>query len=118
MTTAASRSPRSAAMDSMSPPLERADPAARVLWIVLASSSAIVAGILWDISWHKTIGRDTFWTAPHLLEQLGAIVAGVSCGWLVLHTTFAGTPDQRGRSVRFWGFRGPLGAWLTIWGTF
>jgi hypothetical protein len=105
-------------MDSMSPPLERADPAARVLWIVLASSSAIVAGILWDISGHKTIGRDTFWTAPHLLEQLGAIVAGVSCGWLVLHTTFAGTPDQRGRSVRFWGLRGPLGAWLTIWGTF
>jgi len=85
---------------------------------VLLSSAAIVAGILWDISWHKTIGRDTFWTLPHLLEQFGAIVAGVSCGWLVLHTTFAGSPRARAEAVRFWGFRGPLGAWVTIWGTF
>jgi len=59
-----------------------------------------VIGLLWDISWHSTIGRDTFWTAPHLLEQLGAIVAGSSCGWLVLRTTFAGTPERRAESVR------------------
>lgn len=88
------------------------------LHAVLFSSVCIVVGLLWDISWHKTIGRDTFWTLPHLLEQLGAIVAGLSCGWLVLHTTFAGTTDARASSVRFWGFRGPLGAWVTIWGTF
>jgi hypothetical protein len=88
------------------------------LYAVVLSSAAIVIGLLWDISWHSTIGRDTFWTAPHLLEQLGAIVAGLSCGWLVLRTTFGGTPEQRAESVRFWGFRGPLGAWVTIWGTF
>jgi hypothetical protein len=88
------------------------------LYAVLLSSAAIVAGILWDISWHKTVGRDTFWTLPHLLEQLGAIVAGLCCGWLVLHTTFASSPRERAESVRFWGFRGPLGAWVTIWGTF
>jgi hypothetical protein len=87
------------------------------LHAVLLSSAGIVVGLLWDISWHKTVGRDTFWTLPHLLEQLGAIVAGVSSGWLVLRTTFAGTPEDRGASVRFWGFRGPLGAWVTIWGT-
>jgi hypothetical protein len=85
---------------------------------VLVSSACIVVGLLWDISWHSTIGRDTFWSPPHLLEQLGAVIAGVSCGWLVLRTTFAGTPEQRGTSVRFWGFSGPLGAWVTIWGTF
>ena len=88
------------------------------LYAVVLSSAAIVIGLLWDISWHSTIGRDTFWTAPHLLEQLGAIVAGLSCGWLVLRTTLGGTPEQRAESVRFWGFRGPLGAWVTIWGTF
>jgi len=88
------------------------------LTVVLLSSAGIVAGILWDISWHKTVGRDTFWTAPHLLEQLGAIAAGVSCGWLALHTTFAGSASERAESVRFWGFRAPLGAWITIWGTF
>jgi hypothetical protein len=90
----------------------------RPLLAVLLGSLATAIGILWDISWHKTIGRDSFWTPAHVLEQLGAIIAGVSCGWLVLHTTFAGTPDQRAASVRFWGFRGPLGAWVTIWGTF
>jgi hypothetical protein len=88
------------------------------LTAVLLSSAGIVAGILWDISWHKTVGRDTFWTAPHLLEQFGAIAAGVSCGWLALHTTFAGSASERAESVRFWGFRAPLGAWITVWGTF
>jgi hypothetical protein len=87
------------------------------LYAVAISSACIVVGLLWDISWHSTIGRDSFWTAPHLLEQLGAIVAGVSCGWVVLRTTFTGGAE-RAASVRFWGFRGPLGAWVTIWGTF
>lgn len=102
-------------------PVAAVRPALAVPWqlaTVVAASACIVVGLLWDISWHKTIGRDTFWSPPHLLEQLGAIVAGVSCGWLVLRTTFAGTAEQRETSVRFWGFRGPLGAWVTIWGTF
>jgi hypothetical protein len=88
------------------------------LYAVLCSSTYIVVGLLWDISWHETVGRDTFWTLPHLLEQFGAVLAGFSCGWLVLQTTFRGTPESRAESVRFWGFLGPLGAWVTIWGTF
>ena len=103
---------------AQSAPVERTAAVTWPLYAVVLSSAAIVIGLLWDISWHSTIGRDTFWTAPHLLEQLGAIVAGSSCGWLVLRTTFAGTPKQRAESVRFWGFRGPLGGWVTIWGTF
>jgi len=84
---------------------------------VLLSSTFIAVGLLWDISWHQSVGRDSFWTLPHLLEQLGAFIAGTSCGWVVLHTTFAGSPEARSESVRFWGFRGPLGAWVCIWGT-
>ena len=117
MSTTATKSPRPAVTPDLAPATRHAG-AAWPLTSVLASSAAIVVGILWDISWHKTVGRDTFWTAPHLLEQLGAIVAGGSCGWLVLHTTFAGSERERAESVRFWGFRGPLGAWVTIWGTF
>jgi len=49
-----------------------------------------------------------------VLEQLAALVAGLSCGWLVLRMTFGA--DQAARGVRFWGLRGPLGAWLCIWG--
>jgi hypothetical protein len=87
------------------------------LYAVLFASASIVVGLIWDISWHRSIGRDTFWSPPHLLEQIAAIVAGTSCGWLVLRTTFGGSAADRASGVRFWGFRGPLGAWVCIWGT-
>ena len=87
------------------------------LYAVLFSSVSIVVGLIWDISWHRTIGRDTFWSPPHVLEQFAALVAGSSCGWLVLRTTFAGSAADKAASVRFWGFRGSLGAWVCIWGT-
>ena len=87
------------------------------LYATLFSSAAIVIGLIWDISWHRTIGRDTFWSPPHVLEQLAAVVAGISCGWLVLRTTFGADPVMKAGSVRVWGFHGPLGAWVCIWGT-
>ena len=86
-----------------------------IVAVVLAATSVIV-GVIWDISWHRSIGRDTFWTPAHLAIYLGGILAGVSCGALVLRTTFAGTAAEREQTVRFWGFRGPLGAWVCIWG--
>ncbi|CAN5244304.1 hypothetical protein BH23GEM2_BH23GEM2_24380 [soil metagenome] len=88
-----------------------------MLYPILASSAAIAIGLIWDISWHRTIGRDTFWSPPHVLEQLAAIVTGLVCGWVVLRTTFAGSSEEKATSVRFWGFRGPLGAWVCIWAT-
>src|SRR5256884_9298126 len=93
--------------------------AARTPWFlyaVLFASTSVILGVIWDISWHRTIGRDTFWTPAHLAIYLGGALAGAACGWLVLKTTFAGTPEQRAAGVSFWGFRGPLGAWVGIWG--
>ena len=83
---------------------------------VLVGGTSIVTGILWDISWHRTIGRDTFWTPAHMAIYFGGLLSGLTCGWLVLRTTFLAPPDQRAGAVRLWGFRGPLGAWITIWG--
>ncbi|HEY7859875.1 MAG TPA: hypothetical protein VIB98_00465 [Gemmatimonadaceae bacterium] len=108
---------RDIAPDEASVPVSRSVTQSWPLYAVLCSSACIVVGLLWDISWHSTVGRDTFWTLPHLLEQFGALLAGCSCGWLVLNTTFRGSPAQQAECVRFWGFRGPLGAWVTIWGT-
>src|SRR6185295_4523887 len=88
------------------------------LYAVLFASTSVLVGVLWDISWHQSIGRDTFWTPAHLAIYLGGIVAGLTCGTLALRTTFAGTPEERGTTVRFWGFSAPLGAWVSIWGTF
>ena len=93
--------------------------AATVPWplaAVVFASTSIIVGLLWDISWHRSIGRDSFWTPAHLAIYLGGVVAGLSCGWLVLRTTFGNSPRERAAGVSFWGFRGPLGAWICIWG--
>ena len=84
---------------------------------VLAGATSIVIGILWDISWHRTIGRDTFWTPAHIAIYLGGLAGGLTCGWLVIRTTFFATPREQAGAVRLWGFRAPFGAWLTIWGS-
>ena len=85
---------------------------------VLFASAAIVIGLHWDIAWHRAIGRDTFWSPPHVLEQVAASVAGLFCGWRVIYTSFLGTANDRDSAVRWWGlFYGPLGGWVCIWGT-
>src|SRR3954469_23954571 len=88
------------------------------LYTALFGSTSIAVGLLWDISWHATIGRDTFWTPAHMAIYLGGVLAGLSSGWLALATSFAGSAADRAATVRFWGFRAPLGAWVVIWGTF
>ncbi|AHG91330.1 hypothetical protein J421_3793 [Gemmatirosa kalamazoonensis] len=110
------------AIPAAAAPLSRAheqSAAAVVPWPLVATlfaATSIVVGIIWDISWHMSIGRDTFWTPAHMGIYVGGLVAGGANGFLVLHTTFAGSEAQRARSVRIWGMRGPLGAWVAIWG--
>jgi hypothetical protein len=82
---------------------------------VLAITSAIV-GAYWDISWHRSIGRDTFWTPAHIAIYLCGVLAGVVCSYLILSTTFDETSPLRDSSVRMWGFRAPLGAFIAAWG--
>jgi len=71
------------------------------LYAVVLASTCIVVGLNWDVSWHRTVGRDTFWTLAHVLEQLAAVIAGLSCGWIVLRTTFGGSAEAKAESVRF-----------------
>lgn len=73
-------------------------------------------GVHWDISWHRSIGRDTFWTPAHIAIHICGVLAGISCGYLILSTTLARSTPLRDRSVRIWGFRGPLGAFVAAWG--
>ena len=44
------------------------------------------------------------------------VLAGISCGYLILSTTFRQDSPLRKCSVRIWGFRGPLGAFIAAWG--
>jgi hypothetical protein len=84
--------------------------------LMATALTSIVIGIVWDISWHETIGRDTFWTPAHMAIYFGGVLAGSVGGWLaVKHTFFAGTAE-RNSSVGVFGARAPLGAWVAIWG--
>ena len=58
------------------------------LWCgVLAITSASIGGA-WDVSWHRSIGRDTFWTPAHMAIYACGVLAAIACGYLVLFTTF------------------------------
>jgi hypothetical protein len=85
-------------------------------WAGLIASAAIASGVYWDISWHETIGRDSFWTPAHLLIQFGAVVAGLASASVIFRTTFAGDAASRQASVNVLGFRGSLGAFILAWG--
>ena len=92
---------------------------ARVPWYLwcaaLAVTSAYVGGY-WDISWHRSIGRDSFWSAPHMAIYACGILAGISSGYLIFTTTFGRGGVLMESSVRIWGLSGPLGAFVSAWG--
>jgi hypothetical protein len=87
------------------------------VWLAVLSVTSAMVGGHWDISWHRSIGRDTFWTPAHLAIYLCGVLSGISCGYLILSTTFGKSP-LRAASVNIWGFRAPLGAFIAAWGGF
>lgn len=87
-------------------------------YAVVIAAICVMVGVYWDISWHMSIGRDTFWTPAHLLIQAGGLIAGTTSGYVALKTTFRPSSADRSTSVRLWGFHAPLGAWVCIWGCF
>src|ERR1700678_3304528 len=57
------------------------------LYAVSLASLLTIVGVLWDISWHRSIGRDKFLSPPHILIYLGAIFAGLFTGMQVLYNS-------------------------------
>jgi len=86
------------------------------VWTAVASVTCILIGGYWDISWHMSIGRDSFWTPAHIAIQLGGIIAGLGGAYAIVGTTLGRLTDLRESSVTVWGFRGPLGAFVAVWG--
>ena len=93
--------------------------AASVPWYiwsgVFAITSASIGGA-WDVSWHRTIGRDTFWTPAHMAIYACGVIAAIMCGYLILATTFGKSARLKAESVSVLGFRAPLGAFIAAWG--
>jgi hypothetical protein len=94
----------------------RTDSVPWYVWCSVAAVTCAMTGIHWDISWHRSIGRDTFWTPAHVDIYFCGVLAGIACGYLILSTTFNAASPLRAASVSLWGFRGPLGAFIAAWG--
>ncbi len=92
---------------------------ASVSWYIwfgaLAVTSASIGGA-WDVAWHRSIGRDTFWTPAHLAIQACGVMAAIICGYLILIDTFGRSEKLKAASVNVLGFRAPLGAFIAAWG--
>jgi len=86
------------------------------LWCAALAVTSVTIGAHWDVSWHRSIGRDTFWTPAHMAIYLCGVLAGICSAYLILSTTFLRPRQMVASSVRVFGLRGPFGAFLAAWG--
>ncbi len=87
------------------------------VYVSVIASMCVILGILWDIAWHMSIGRDGLFSAPHVVVYVGAAFAGIFSGYQVLKTSFWGSKLEKGKMVNFWGiFYSSLGGLFCIWG--
>lgn len=110
-------------------PLEAAQVARverRTAWAVVctAAASPVVAfGVHWDIAWHRSIGRDSFWSPPHVAIYSAAVLAMFGALARIVPATFsesrwngARLAGGDGATLGVLGFRGSLGAFIAAWG--
>jgi hypothetical protein len=93
--------------------------AAAIPWYIWAGVVAITSssiGGAWDVSWHRSIGRDTFWTPAHMAIYACGLLAGVIGTWFLVKCTFLRDPELLAGSVNVFGLRAPLGVFLAGWG--
>jgi hypothetical protein len=86
------------------------------IWTGVAAVTSSTVGGVWDVSWHRSIGRDSFWTPAHMLIYLCGVLAGIVGLFLVTQCTLGRDVQLREASVRVLGLRAPLGVFLAGWG--
>src|SRR5262245_36944322 len=81
------------------------------VWLGLIASLLLMVGGVWDIAWHHTRGRDTFWSPPHLVLYSGVGVMGLVCLGMALLTTAGrrASSEAEPPRVELWGLRAPRG---------
>src|SRR5271168_2913769 len=98
------------------PELSSGDSIPWYLWCVVLAVTSVSIGAHWDVSWHRSIGRDTFWTPAHMAIYACGVLAGIICSWLIVKVTFLRDPELSAGSVSVFGLRAPLGIFLAGWG--
>ena len=86
------------------------------IWAALLSTLCMIVGWNWDISWHRSVGRDTVWTPAHVAIYVSLAIAFAYNAWLVLSHTFG--QHRQVSAIRVLGFSGPCGAFITLWAIF
>jgi hypothetical protein len=83
------------------------------IWALVLAGAAITVGLIWDLSWDMSFGRDSFWSPPHLAVNLGGALAAGAAAW------WAASATRRGdaAAVGFGRLRMPLGAAVVLWGS-
>lgn len=87
------------------------------IYATVFASFCVITGLIWDICWHISIGRDGLLSPPHLVIYLGAVVSGLFSGYEILRKTFRGSSIEKSFSVKIWGFfYSSLGSLFCVWG--
>ncbi len=86
------------------------------LWWMAFTCTLANLGMHLDASWHNSVGTDIFPSFPHLLIFLSGLCAALGCGSVLAQGTYFRARFQRSETVRMWGFRAPLGAFVGLWG--
>ncbi len=90
-------------------------------WLLLVFWTVSVISLDWDADWHTRVGRDGFWTPPHLVFYGTIAAAGIVCLGVVLMETllyyrrYPGFTNETTTPV-LWVFRGPVGFMLAGFG--
>ena len=119
MSTAAHPSSLIGLPETEARPIVRTTESAAVPWYIWTGVAGVTSAFLgaeWDVSWHRSIGRDSFWTPAHLMIQLCGVIAAVVGLYLVYQCTFRRDSPLRGASISVLGLRAPLGVFVAAWG--
>ena len=85
-------------------------------WTLIVAHVWAGWGTQWDIQWHLTIGRDSFWIAPHVVTYSGVTILVLASFGMLAWTTLRGAGALEPRAIRVFGVTGTPGYQLAAWG--
>ena len=89
---------------------------ASVLAVAYAGGAIGMWGTFYDTSWHRTLGRDTFWSAPHLFIYGGGAIVWAAVTTAIVLATRERLPGLAGPVWRLGPLRLPFGFALAALG--
>jgi len=83
------------------------------IWIGLLANLLMMVGGIWDVSWHRTSGRESFWSPPHFVMYSGVIMMGLVCVVVTLRATLG---QRTAASREAYAILHPPSSILALWG--